>query len=192
MRKNSKPILITIFCVLLFEVLAVILSIYSGVTDVAATHRDGKMIHWLMSTTRDHSIAVRARAIPFPALDDSAMVLKGFDHYNEMCVTCHGAPGRKPDELAEGLNPHAPNLARSTRDMEPSEMFLVVKDGIKMTGMPGFGPTHSDSEIWAIVAFMKRLQTMSATEYAQFQSQKNSLQEPPDDQPENKKTGHRH
>ena len=86
-----------------------------------------------------------------------------------MCVSCHGAPGKAPDEFAKGLNPHAPNLARSTRDMDPSEMFLVVKDGIKMTGMPGFSSTHSDSEVWAMVAFLKRLQTMSPEEYAAFQ-----------------------
>ena len=48
-------------------------------------------------------------------------------------------------------------------------MFLVVKDGIKMTGMPGFSSTHSDSEVWAMVAFLKRLRTMSPEEYAAFQ-----------------------
>jgi mono/diheme cytochrome c family protein len=48
-------------------------------------------------------------------------------------------------------------------------MFLIVKDGIKMTGMPGFASTHSDSELWAIVAFLKRLQTMSPEEYTSFQ-----------------------
>jgi mono/diheme cytochrome c family protein len=91
-----------------------------------------------------------------------------------MCVTCHGAPGRKPDELAQGLNPSPPNLAFSTRDMEPSEMYLVVKDGITMTGMPGFGSTHSDSEIWAIVAFLKHLQTMPPEDYTLFQKSQHS------------------
>jgi mono/diheme cytochrome c family protein len=169
MSKNIKTILFSILVVLLLELIAVLIGAYSGIPDVAATTPEGKMMRWFLSTTKDHSIGARAKNIAAPSLEDSAVIASGFDHYHEMCMTCHGAPGRKPDEFAKGLNPHAPNLARSTRDMEPSEMFLVVKDGIKMTGMPGFASTHSDSEVWAIVAFLKRLQTMQPEEYTAFQ-----------------------
>jgi mono/diheme cytochrome c family protein len=168
MSKNTKVILFTILGVLLFEIFAVIIGAYSGIPDVAATKPEGRMMRWFLSTTKDHSIGSRAKNIAIPPLDDSSLVAKGFDHYNEMCVTCHGAPGRAPDEFAKGLNPHAPNLARSTRDLDPSEMFLFIKDGIKMTGMPGFASTHSDSEVWAMVAFLKHLQTMSPEEYSTF------------------------
>jgi mono/diheme cytochrome c family protein len=169
MSKTMKTILFSILGVLLFEIIAVIAGAYSGIPDVAATKPEGKIMSWFMNTTKDHSIGARAQNIPDPPLGDAALVTKGFEHYNEMCVTCHGAPGRRPDELAQGLNPSPPNLAFSTRDMEPSEMFLVVKDGITMTGMPGFGSTHSDSEVWAIVAFLKHLQTMPPEEYTLFQ-----------------------
>ena len=169
MSKNKKTILLTILGVLLFEIIAVIAGAYSGIPDVAATKPEGKIMSWLMTTTKDHSIGARAQNVTVPPLVDSTLVARGFEHYNEMCVTCHGAPGRKPDELANGLNPSPPDLVFSTRDMSPSEMFLVVKDGITMTGMAGFGSTHSDSEVWAIVAFLKKLQTMSPDEYAAFQ-----------------------
>jgi mono/diheme cytochrome c family protein len=169
MSKNIKIILFSILGVILIEIIVVIAGAYSGFPDVAATKPEGKMMRWFLSTTKDHSVELRAKNLVVPPLEDSALVSKGFDHYNEMCVTCHGAPGRRPDEFAQGLNPHAPNLAQSTRDMEPSEMFVVVKDGIKMTGMPGFASTHSDSEIWAMVAFLKRLQVMQPEEYTAFQ-----------------------
>jgi mono/diheme cytochrome c family protein len=169
MSKNMKTILFSIFGVILIEIIAVIAGAYSGIPDVAATKPEGSMMRWFLSTTKDHSIGARAKNITVPPLEDSALVAKGFGHYHEMCVTCHGAPGKIPDEFAKGLNPHAPNLAQSTQDMDPSEMFLVVKDGIKMTGMPGFTSTHNDSELWAIVAFLKRIQTMSPEEYTSFQ-----------------------
>ncbi len=172
MSKNIKTILFSILGVILFEIIAVIASAYSGIPDVAATEPEGSMMKWFLSTTKDHSIGARAKNITVPPLEDSALITKGFSHYQEMCVTCHGAPGKTPDEFAKGLNPHAPNLARSTRDMDPSEMFLVVKDGIKMTGMPGFASTHSDSELWAMVAFLKRLQTMTPEEYTAFKKSK--------------------
>jgi mono/diheme cytochrome c family protein len=164
-----KTILLTILGVLLFELIAVLIGAYSGIPNVAATKPEGKIMSWFMNTTKDHSISARAQHITVPPLDTSALVAKGFEHYNEMCVTCHGAPGIRPDEFAKGLNPSPPNLALSTRDMEPSDIFLVVKDGITMTGMPGFGSTHSDSEVWAIVAFLKYLQAMQPEEYTAFQ-----------------------
>ena len=163
-----KTILFSILGVILIEIIAVIAGAYSGIPDVAATKPEGKIMNWFMNTTKDRSISTRAQNVTVPPLGDSVLVAKGFEHYNEMCVTCHGAPGIRPDELAQGLNPSPPNLAFSTRDMDPSEMFLVVKDGITMTGMAGFGTTHSDSEVWAMVAFLKHLQTMSPEEYSTF------------------------
>jgi len=163
-----KTILLTILGIILIEIIALIVGAYSGIPDVAATKPEGKIMSWFMNTTKDRSISARAQHVTVPPLGDSVLVAKGFEHYNEMCVTCHGAPGIRPDELAQGLNPSPPNLAFSTRDMDPSEMFLVVKDGITMTGMAGFGTTHSDSEVWAMVAFLKHLQTMSPEEYSTF------------------------
>lgn len=174
MRKNIKTVFMTILGIGIIAIVAVIAGAYSGIPDISATKPEGKILGWLLSTTKDHSISTRAEKIQAPLLEDSLMIAKGFEHYNEMCVTCHGAPGKKPDEFAQGLNPHPPDLSISTRDMSPAEMYLVVRDGIKMTGMPGFSATHSDSEVWDIVAFLKHLQTMSPEEYSAFQkSQKN-------------------
>jgi mono/diheme cytochrome c family protein len=174
MTKSMKTILLTILGVLFVEVIAVLIGAYSGIPDVAATKPEGGFMSWFLNTTKDHSISSRAQTIPVPSLNDTTLIATGFGHYNEMCVTCHGAPGKKPDELAQGLNPAPPDLALSTRDMSPSEMFLVIKDGVKMTGMAGFGSTHSDSEVWAMVAFLKHLQTMSPEEYTAFQKSQNN------------------
>jgi len=169
MSKNIITILFSILGVILIEIIAVVAGAYSGIPDVAATKPEGKLMSWFMSTTKDHSISTRAQNITPPFLDDPALVAKGFGHYNEMCVTCHGAPGRKPDEFSQGMNPRPPDLVFSTADLSPEKMFVIVKNGITMTGMPGFASTHSDSEVWAIVAFLNRLQTMSPVEYAAFQ-----------------------
>jgi mono/diheme cytochrome c family protein len=49
--------------------------------------------------------------------------------------------------------------------MTDAETFWVVKKGIKMTGMPAFGPTHDDEELWGIVAFWRRLPGMKPEQY---------------------------
>jgi mono/diheme cytochrome c family protein len=165
-----KKTILTVIGVILVEIIVLIIGVYSGIPDVSAAKPEGKITDWFLNTTKDHSIHSRAAKIAVPSLSDSVLVAAGFEHYNEMCVTCHGAPGRKPDELAQGLNPPAPDLAQSTADLSPAEMFLIVKDGIKMTGMPAWGPTHSDSTIWAMVAFLQRLQTLTPKTYKAFQN----------------------
>ena len=82
-----------------------------------------------------------------------------------MCVTCHGAPGVERGTLGKGINPKPPNLAKEAGEWSDRELFWITKHGIKLAGMPAFGVTHSDEELWAIVAFLRRLETMSAEEY---------------------------
>ncbi len=165
-----KKTILTVMAVILVEIIAIIIGAYSGIPDVSATKPEGKITDWFLNTTKDHSIHSRAANVNVPALNDSSLEATGFEHYDEMCVTCHGAPGKEPDELALGLNPPAPDLAASTTDLSPAEMFLIVRDGIKMTGMPAWGTSHSDSAIWAIVAFLQRLQTLTPETYKGFKN----------------------
>jgi mono/diheme cytochrome c family protein len=82
-----------------------------------------------------------------------------------MCVTCHGAPGVDASEAGEGLNPAAPDLSTGkVQKRSDGELFWLVQGGIRMTGMPAFGPTHNDEEIWKIVAFVRRLPALSPEE----------------------------
>src|SRR6185295_178133 len=61
--------------------------------------------------------------------------------------------------------PSPPELAAESAEDEPLETYWIVKNVIKMTGMPSFGVTHSDDKIWAIVAFLNRLPKLSPQEY---------------------------
>jgi mono/diheme cytochrome c family protein len=163
-----KKTILTIITVILIEIIAVIIGAYSGIPDVSAVKPEGTIIDWILNTTKDHSIRSHAAGITIPSLKDSSFIAAGFEHYSEMCVACHGAPGKEPEELALGLNPPAPDLAVSTIDLSPAEMFLIVKNGIKMTGMPAWGTSHSDSAIWEIVAFLQRLQTLTPEAYSAY------------------------
>jgi mono/diheme cytochrome c family protein len=49
--------------------------------------------------------------------------------------------------------------------MSPAEVYWIVKNGIRMTGMPAFGPTHDEATLWAITAFVKQLPTMTPQQY---------------------------
>jgi mono/diheme cytochrome c family protein len=72
-----------------------------------------------------------------------------------MCVGCHGAPGKDPSEIGNGLRPRPPDLAKAALQLDKGELFWIVKNGIKMAGMPAFGATHRDRTIWNIVGFVQ-------------------------------------
>jgi len=139
--------------------------IYSGVYDIAATTPHFGVTHRVLRTVLEQSVKRQARDVRVPELDDPEKVHNGFRNFHAMCVTCHGAPGAEATEISKGLYPVAPNLAEAAKGWTPAELYVIVKRGIKMSGMPAWEPTHSGEEIWALVAFLNLLPTMPAIEY---------------------------
>ena len=70
-------------------------------------------------------------------------------------------------KFSKGLNPPAPELRKGEvqKEYTDAELYWIIKNGIRMTGMPAFGPTHKENELWVIVAFTRRLPEMQAEDY---------------------------
>lgn len=169
-----KTIMLTIISVAILAILGGLIFIYTGSYNVAATSRDNAVLRWILETTREESIDRRAENVKAPsesAMQDPQTLRIGFEHYNEMCIVCHGAPGIEPGEAREGLNPEPPLLAKVAGEISSRELFWVIKNGIKMTGMPAWGPTHGDDKIWAMVAFVKKLPELTPEQYKAMQQQ---------------------
>lgn len=143
----------------------------SGAFNVSATVSPGWVERTVASWARDASIRRRAPAASNPFAGLAAAVKAGMVHYRESCLMCHGAPGVEAAELAEGLNPPAPELdAPGTQGRTDGELFWVVRNGVRLTGMPAFGPTHTDEELWQMVAFLRHLPQLSEEEREELRS----------------------
>lgn len=151
--------------VLLVLAALVMILVYSGTYDVAADQPSGAVESWLLGSAQKRSVARAAAGIAVPNLTDPSRIREGAEHYAQMCQGCHGAPGRERSEIGMGLNPIPPDLAVAADEWQPSELFWMVKHGIKMTGMPAFGGTHGDDQVWSLVAFVSQLPKMSSAEY---------------------------
>ncbi len=138
--------------------------VYGGWYDIGADAAHSPVVYWFARTVRDRSIAARATDIAVPLLDDPKMLSIGAGQYATMCSGCHLAPGYDKDETWEGLYPRPPKLYEGT-DLTPGEIFWVLKHGIKMSGMPAWGQTHDDEELWAITAFVERLPKLDPQQY---------------------------
>lgn len=139
--------------------------VYSGAFNVAADAPHWQITARLLDKARERSIARNAENIIVPNLDDNGLIAIGADHYAEMCTGCHLAPGMHDNEMRKGLYPHPPNLVESGAQRDPAQKFWIIKHGLKMTAMPAWGLTHDDRSIWGMVAFLRKLPTMSPESY---------------------------
>jgi len=145
--------------------------IYGGLYNVAASKPVGAITAWILSTTMRRSVEQHAEPRAMSTQGSDELIRQGFKVYSETCVYCHGAPGKDPVDIGKGLNPEPPYLPDTVGRWTAPQIFWIVKNGIKMTGMPSFGGTHSDAELEATVAFVTRLPRMTPEQYAEFEKQ---------------------
>jgi mono/diheme cytochrome c family protein len=140
---------------------------FGGFYSVAGTAEDPAVVTWALTRVRTASIDRHAHDTPPVSLSDAATVQSGARAYATFgCANCHGAPGVKWQKFSEGLHPDPPDLKDVAGELAPAQLFWVIKNGINMTGMPSFEEAGAkDDEIWLIVAFVKKLPSVSEADY---------------------------
>ncbi|MGO9648849.1 MAG: c-type cytochrome [Terriglobales bacterium] len=87
-----------------------------------------------------------------PLQPDEGTLAAGALIYREHCAVCHGLPEQKETMIAAGMYPHPPKLleGKGVTDDEPGESYWKVANGIRLTGMPGFRPRLSETQMWQV------------------------------------------
>jgi mono/diheme cytochrome c family protein len=143
-----------------------LLYIAVGGFNVSATRPHNALTQWVTKTMMVHSVKLRARGVAAPRAFDQAQVLAGFRIYEARCVGCHGAPGVAPGEAwSAGLTPVPPTLVGAPREFTPAELYWIIKNGVKLTGMPAWDRECSEPELWRLVAFLEALPRLPSTAY---------------------------
>lgn len=171
--------LITVLVTLIVAGGAAAVVVHSGgLLNFAGDEPHPSVVEGFIEVARERFIARRASELEVPDLNSPELVSDGAAHYVPMCAGCHLGPGTEDTEIRRGLYPQPPNLARPEQraghdhgDVETAarRRFWIIKHGIKMTAMPAWGATHSDDEIWGLVAFLQKLREMSPEDYAKLQ-----------------------
>jgi thiosulfate dehydrogenase len=139
-----------ILCFVLI-VLGVYFYFSMGQVPVATTDPPMMFERKLAHMALDHRIDKEAKMQP-PIPADEKNFLAGADVYKDHCAVCHGIPGREKSGIAQGMFPPPPELFKGTgvTDDPPSETYWKAKNGIRLTGMPGFKNHLSDTELWQV------------------------------------------
>jgi mono/diheme cytochrome c family protein len=125
-----------------------------GIFNISAARKPG-FLDWWGDTNWHGSLVWRAPEAAIPATADSA---KGMGHFLSTCAHCHGLPNGARSEWAHHMQPMPPKLwEKPTQAMSDGELFRVIDQGVRMTGMPAFGAIHAEQDIWNMVAFVRQL-----------------------------------
>jgi mono/diheme cytochrome c family protein len=150
-------------------VMVVAAAVAAWTYDVGASVPDTAVEFKILHSIMQNSVRIRA-GTDEPETWSEEEVRKGFKDYDEMCVVCHSAPGKERSPISKGMRPQPPNLAEASKQWTGAQLFWIIKNGIKLTGMPAFGSTHSDEQIWNIVGFVCRLPQVSPNDFRSLES----------------------
>lgn len=123
----------------------------SGKAPVATTDSDMPFEQFLAGKALDARIAREMpKSVPIQANESTYMA--GAELYKQHCAVCHGLPLAPKTAIATGMYPQPPRLleGKGVTDDEPGESYWKIFNGIRLTGMPGFSKSLSETQIWQI------------------------------------------
>ena len=133
---------------------------YVRSTGLRARATPGALETTVARTMRSLAISNRDRDRANPLSASAEALQSGLEHYADHCAVCHGNDGRGLTDFGRGLFPPPPDLRASpTQELTDGELFYIIENGIRFTGMPAFstGTLDGEAESWKLVQFIRRL-----------------------------------
>lgn len=117
------------------------------------------------------SVAIQSSANPAtnPLTMTSQRLSKAMAHFADHCASCHGNDGSGDTPLGRSLYPRAPDMrSPATQGLTDGELFYIIENGVRLTGMPAWGTPGRREETWELVHFIRRLPVLTAEEKAEM------------------------
>jgi mono/diheme cytochrome c family protein len=131
----------------------------------AETFLAHRMRHW--------AVPASSRKMKNPFVDSAEAVATGRMHFADHCALCHGNDGRGKTEIGQNLYPKAPDMwGVETQSLSDGEIFYIIKNGVRLTGMPAWGQDTSedDSESWQLVSFIRHIPWITPKELEEMKT----------------------
>src|SRR5438105_13932148 len=172
MKKRSVVELLVLAVVMAIAV-GVLVGAYFVTVGVSARPQPGRLETVAAQTVRGIAIRTRIRGLtnPIPATPD--VIAEGRDHFADHCAVCHGNDGSGNTEMGRGLYPRSPDMRlASTQNLSDAELFYIIENGVRLTGMPGWstGTKGGETSSWHLVHFIRHLPKLTEDEIAHMES----------------------
>lgn len=112
-----------------------------------------------------------ARTRSNPVTKSKEVLHGGMAHWADHCSICHGNNGNSALSMGQQMYPHSPDMRKpQTQNLTDGEMFYIIENGIRLSGMPAFGHSEGDAnESWKLVHFIRHLPDVSSSEMAEME-----------------------
>jgi mono/diheme cytochrome c family protein len=111
------------------------------------------------------AIPSEARGARNPFAGEKDAWRTALEHYAEHCEPCHAYDGHGGGEVGRNLNPRTPDMAQArTQQLTDGELFYIIQNGVRWTGMPAWKSEHSAEESWRLVSFIRHIPALTAGE----------------------------
>lgn len=134
----------------------------------SARERPSAVEAYLARKARRLATPAGVRDLKNPLAETPLGIAEARDHFADHCAVCHANDGSGRTMINAGLYPPAPDLrGEETQGLSDGEIFSIIKDGIRFTGMPGWG--GEDEENWKLVSFIRHLPELTEEERSLMQ-----------------------
>jgi mono/diheme cytochrome c family protein len=166
--RTLKIVVITVVAVVFFEVAAA--EVYFRTHRFSAREKPSWLEQTLARHARDVSVSREVRSLKNPrALTDETMS-EARGHWTEHCAICHGLDGRGDVTVGRSMSPPAPNMNDpATQQKTDGELYYIISQGVRMTGMPAWEGEDSPEAIWDLVSFIRHLPQITPEELRQME-----------------------
>jgi mono/diheme cytochrome c family protein len=140
---------------------------------VSAREQPGKIEEFVAGRARNMAIASRAKSLTNSVEYSGEVIADGRAHFADHCAACHANNGSGDTAMGRGMWPKPPDLRLArTQDLSDGELFWIIENGIRFTGMPGWGTGTRDGELasWHLVHFIRRLPRLLPEELEEMET----------------------
>jgi mono/diheme cytochrome c family protein len=106
------------------------------------------------------ALAREAKNLKSPLAASEETLRAGLKIYQTNCAGCHGGFGQPSAWGANGFYPRVPQFAKTPSALRSEEMFLVVRNGVRYSGMGAWKDLMSEEETWKVVTFLSNLRSL--------------------------------
>lgn len=121
--------------------------------------------HRALYQARKAVVALSAEEMRNPFADRRNVWKDVAGEFAEHCAMCHGPAGRGDATLGATFYPPPPDLTRaSTQNLSDGELYHIISEGIRFTGMPAWSASHGSDELWRYVTLVRQLPSLTKEE----------------------------
>jgi len=146
--------------------------IYIRGTGFSAREQPSWMEKVMAQNARKIATPADAKSLKNPRQQQSAeMIAEADEHFVEHCGMCHGIDGRGDTLIGKNLYPRVPDMTQpDTQQLNDGELYYIIYNGIRLTGMPAWGSEDKPEAIWDLVSLIRRLPKLSPEELQRLEN----------------------